>query len=56
MRTRTAPWEYDREMYGRRNEIKRLLRRLPDFRRMLPRFAKFAVGLIAFALSCEALR
>ncbi len=31
--TRIHPWEYDREMYKRRNEIERLFRRLKGFRR-----------------------
>ena len=26
--TRVQPWEYDREMYKRRNEVERLFRRL----------------------------
>ena len=29
--TRVDPWEYDREMYKRRNEIERLFRRLKAF-------------------------
>ena len=29
--TRVHPWEYDREMYKRRNEIERLFRRLKGF-------------------------
>jgi transposase len=28
MKTRIEPWEYDREMYKRRNEVERLFRRL----------------------------
>ena len=28
LKTRTDPWEYDREMYKRRNEVERLFRRL----------------------------
>jgi transposase len=28
LRTRIEPWEYDREMYKRRNEVERLFRRL----------------------------
>ena len=32
--TRIEPWEYDRVMYKRRNEIERLFRRLKGFRRI----------------------
>ena len=35
--TRVHPWEYDREMYKRRNEIERLFRRLKGFRRIFSR-------------------
>ena len=31
------PWEYDRAMYKRRNEIERLFRRLKGFRRIFSR-------------------
>jgi len=37
-RNRTAPWEYDRELYQRRNEVECLFRRLKGFRRVFPRF------------------
>ena len=37
LRTRVDPWEYDREMYKRRNEIERLFRRLKGFRRIFSR-------------------
>jgi len=33
-------WEYDREMYKKRNEIERLFRRLKGFRRIFTRFEK----------------
>ncbi|MNK92931.1 hypothetical protein D3C87_1130730 [compost metagenome] len=29
--TRIEPWEYDREMYERRNEVERLFRRLKGY-------------------------
>ncbi len=35
---RITAWEYDREMYKRRNEIERLFRRLKGFRRIFSRF------------------
>ena len=31
---RLTPWEYDKEMYKRRNEVERLFRRLKGFRRI----------------------
>ena len=46
--TRLAPWEYDREMYRRRNEIERLFRRLKGFRRIFSRFDKLDVMFLAF--------
>ena len=59
LRTRVEPWEYDREMYKRRNEIERLFRRLKGFRRIFSRFEKLDVvflGFIVFALIIDALR
>ena len=59
LRTRVEPWEYDREMYKRRNEIERLFRRLKGFRRIFSRFEKLDVvflGFILFALIVDALR
>ncbi len=56
---RVNPWEYDKEMYKRRNEIERLFRRLKGFRRIFSRFDKLDVMFIAFihfALIVEALR
>ena len=58
-RKRLHPWEYDREMYKRRNEIEHLFRRLKGFRRIFSRFEKLDViflGFILFALIFEALR
>ena len=58
LRTRVEPWEYDREMYKRRNEIERLFRRLKGFRRIFSRFEKLDVvflGFIVFALIVDAL-
>jgi transposase len=56
---RLAPWDYDRVLYRRRNEIERLFRRLKAYRRVFSRFDKLDVlfvGLIVFALIFEALR
>ena len=36
---RVCPWDYDRELYKRRNEVERLFRRLKRFRRVFTRFA-----------------
>lgn len=56
---RIEPWEYDRAMYKKRNEIERLFRRLKGFRRIFSRFEKLDVMFLAFihfALIIEALR
>jgi len=56
---RLVPWEYDRVLYRRRNEIERLFRRLKGYRRIFSRFDKLDVlfaGFILFALIVEALR
>jgi transposase len=56
---RIEPWEYDKVMYRRRNEIERLFRRLKGFRRIFSRFEKLDVmfiGFIHFALIVEGLR
>lgn len=37
---RMDAWEYDRQMYKRRNEIERLFRRLKSVRRIFSRFEK----------------
>ena len=58
-RNRLDPWQYDREMYKRRNKIERLFRRLKGFRRIFSRFEKLDViflGFILFALIFDALR
>jgi transposase len=56
---RLQPWEYDRALYKKRNEIERLFRRLKGFRRIFSRFEKLDVVFLAFlcfALIIEALR
>jgi transposase len=56
---RIEPWEYNRVMYRRRNEIERLFRRLKGFRRIFSRFEKLDVMFVAFihfALIIEAMR
>ncbi|MCY4559166.1 MAG: IS5/IS1182 family transposase, partial [Chloroflexi bacterium] len=57
--SRVDPWEYDREMYKKRNEIERLFRRMKGFRRIFSPFEKLDVlflGFISFALIVDALR
>ena len=57
--TRVDPWEYDRELYKRRNEVERVFRRLKGYRRVFTRFDKLDVMFAAFvvvALIIEALR
>lgn len=56
---RVFPWDYDRALYKKRNEIERLFRRLKGFRRIFSRFEKLDVVFLAFlcfALIVEALR
>ncbi len=56
---RLVPWEYDRALYKRRNEIERLFRRLKGFRRLFSRFEKLDVMFVAFinfALIVDSLR
>ena len=45
---RLNPWEYDKELYKRRNEVERLFRRLKSFRRIFTRYDKLDVMFIAF--------
>jgi transposase len=56
---RHDPWEYDRELYKKRNEVERLFRRLKGFRRIFSRFEKLDVVFLAFinfVLIIDALR
>ena len=58
-RTCLEPWEYERVLYRRRNELERLFRRLKGFRRIFSCFDKLDVMFLAFlhfALIVEALR
>ena len=59
IKTRVEPWEYNREMCRRRNEIERLFRRLKGFRRIFSRFEELDIMFIGFircALIFEAFR
>jgi transposase len=56
---RLQPWQYDKAMYRKRNEVERLFRRLKGFRRIFSRFEKLDVlflGFLTFTLIVEALR
>ena len=56
---RREPWDYDRELYKKRNQVERLFRRLKGFRRIFSRFEKLDVVFLAFiyfACIIEALR
>ena len=56
---RLEPWEYNRAMYKKRNQIERLSRRLKGFRRIFSRFEKLDImfmGFINFALIADGLR
>jgi transposase len=56
---RLEPWEYDRALYRKRNEVERLFRRLKGSRPIFSRFDKLDVIFLAFlhfALIVEALR
>jgi transposase len=48
LRTRIEPWEYDPELYKRRNEVECLFRRLQGYRQIFSRFEKLDVMFIAF--------
>ncbi|MDR1492371.1 MAG: IS5/IS1182 family transposase, partial [Planctomycetaceae bacterium] len=56
---RKEPWEYDTELYKRRNEVERYFRRLKDYRRVFTRYDKLDImyaSLVTFAMICETLR
>ena len=47
-KNRLETWEYDKELYKRRNEVERLFRRLKGFRRVFTRYEKLDVMYLAF--------
>ena len=56
---RVDPWQYDRALSRKRNEIERLFRRLKGYRRIFSRFEKLDVlflGFLSLAFIVEALR
>ena len=57
-KSRLDPWEYDREIHKRRNEVERLFRRLKGFRRIFTRHDKLDalfLGFIVFVLIFDTL-
>jgi len=57
-KNRLQPWDYDTELYKRRNEVERLFRRLKAYRRIFTRYDKLDViflGFILLALIIEAI-
>ena len=57
-RNRVNPWEYDTELYKRRNEIERFFLRLKRFRKIFTRYDKLDImfcGFIYFAMIADAL-
>lgn len=56
---RRKPWNYDKELYKKRNEVERLFRRLKGYRRIATRYDKLDalfLGFITFALIIEELK
>jgi len=56
---RKEPWEYDRVLYKRRNEVERLFRRAKQHRRIFTRYDKLDVifiGFVALAFAIEFLQ
>ena len=56
---RKQPWNYNREIYKRRNEVERLFRRIKAYRRVFSRYDKLDTvfkGFITLVLIIEALR
>jgi transposase len=45
---RVSPWDYDKEIYKRRNVVERLFRRLKEFRRVCTRYGKTDIMFLAY--------
>ena len=57
-KNRIDPWEYDEELYRRRNELERFFRRIKRFRRVFTRYDKLDIvfaGFILFAMIVDVL-
>lgn len=46
-KSRKSPWEYDKELYKRRNEIERYFLRLKRFRKVFTRYDKLDIIFLA---------
>jgi transposase len=58
-KNRIESWDYDKELYKRRNEVERLFRRIKRFRRVFTRYEKLDVmflALLTFALIVDAIK
>lgn len=47
---RLEPWDYDKELYKKRNEVERLFRRIKAYRRIFTRYDKLDIIYIGFLL------
>jgi len=45
---RKNPWEYDRKLYKKRNQVERLFRRLKRFHRIFTRYDKLDIIFLSF--------
>jgi len=45
---RNEPWDYDKKLYKRRNQVERLFRKIKGFRRIFTRFEKLDIMFRAF--------
>ena len=52
---RKEPWEYDKELYKRRNVVERLFRRIKGFRRVYTRYDKLDIIYLGFVCFCFAI-
>ena len=58
-KSRLEPWEYDEELYKRRNEVERFFRRIKGFRRVFTRYEKpdvMYLAFLTFAMIVDALK
>jgi len=56
---RKEPWEYDKELDKRRNEVERYCRHIKDFRQVFTRYDKLDImdaSFVTFAMIWETLR
>jgi transposase len=47
---RLKPWDYDKELYKKRNEVERLFRRIKAYRRIFTRYDKLDIIYLGFLL------